>query len=508
MEVFDGRYQLEQELGKGAFAEVWRVTDTQTHVQLALKIYAPSTGLPVDGIDLLTHEFSIMVNVNHQNLLTPKYFGICDNRPYLVLKYCSGGNINNLIGKFTERDAWRLLRDAASGLGYLHNMTPPIIHQDVKPANILIDDNKNFMLTDFGVSVQSKDTITKATSSNNTNNDLYSAGTLAYMAPERFSAQNKPVMANDIFSLGVTVYELAAGYLPFGNHGGLLLKNGADVPELPDGRFSKKLSAVLMQCMDVEPAKRPRASQLEALAQEVLMHLPTVMQDEKPWETASLVDSQFPKMSATPWWRRYLIPLVAVAAVVLLGIVGWLLWPSASHDGQTKVERVEATTVKTETQAEQYASTDDQAGMPLPAKDETAQPAVKTTTEVTSATAEETVKASEKAKPATAATNKETAKTGQTATVVKTAAPQSGDDGAMTTLDLGYATYKGQTAGGKPHGNGTLTFKSAHRIDSNDDEQRMAAAGERVVGTFYRGHLDNGTWHKNNGETEPIIIGH
>lgn len=501
MEVFDKRYLLEEVLGKGAFAEVWRVTDTQTNVQMALKIYAPSTGLPVDGIDLLTHEFSIMVNVNHQNLLTPKYFGICDKKPYLALKYCSGGNINNLIGKFSERDAWRLLRDAAAGLGYLHSMTPPIIHQDVKPANILIDDNGLFMLTDFGVSVQSKDTITKATSSNNTNNDLYSAGTLAYMAPERFSSQNKPIMANDIFSLGVTVYELAAGYLPFGNHGGLLLKNGAEVPELPEGRFSKKLSSVLAQCMDLDPAKRPRASQLEALAQEVLMHLPTVMQDEKPWEAASLVDSQFPKMSATPWWRRYLTPLIVAAAVVLAGVVGWLLWPSGSHDGQAKDERVEATTVKTETQAEQYAPTDDQASMPLPTKDEVAQPAVKTSDD-------ETVKVSEPTTTVkTTATNKETVKVSQTTTTVKTTAPQS-DASTVATLDLGYATYKGQVVGGKPHGSGTLTFKSAHRIDSYDDEQRTAEAGERVAGTFYRGHIDNGTWHKSNGETEPIIIGH
>ena len=507
MEVFDGRYQLEQELGKGAFAEVWRVTDTQTHVQLALKIYAPSTGLPVDGIDLLTHEFSIMVNVNHQNLLTPKYFGICDNRPYLVLKYCSGGNINNLIGKFTERDAWRLLRDAASGLGYLHSMTPPIIHQDVKPANILIDDNGLFMLTDFGVSVQSKDTITKATSSNNTNNDLYSAGTLAYMAPERFSAQNKPIMANDIFSLGVTVYELAAGYLPFGNHGGLLLKNGADVPELPEGRFSKKLSNVLAQCMDVEPAKRPRASQLESLAQEVLMHLPTVRQDEKPWETASLVDSQFPKPSALPWWRRYLIPLAVAAAVVLVGVVGWLLFAPSSADKQAEVPKVVPTSVGTEVPT----SNDDGGAGQIPL------PQASTDEPTPATTAEQPASPAQSAKPekptraekATVSqpTRAEKATVSQPVRTEKTTTAQDAP-ATTTTLDLGYATYKGQVVGGKPHGHGTLTFKSAHRIDSYDDEQRTAEAGERVVGTFYRGHIDAGTWHKNNGETEPIIIGH
>lgn len=512
MEVFDKRYLLEEVLGKGAFAEVWRVTDTQTNVQMALKIYAPSTGLPVDGIDLLTHEFSIMVNVNHQNLLTPKYFGICDKKPYLALKYCSGGNINNLIGKFSERDAWRLLRDAAAGLGYLHSMTPPIIHQDVKPANILIDDNGLFMLTDFGVSVQSKDTITKATSSHNTTNDLYSAGTLAYMAPERFSSQNKPIMANDIFSLGVTVYELAAGYLPFGNHGGLLLKNGAEVPELPEGRFSKTLSDVLTQCMSLEPAKRPLASQLESMAQQVLQHLPTVRasdtpQNEKPWEMASIVDSHFRKKSGSAnQLRRYLIPLAVAAGVLLVGIATWLLWPSANDDKQTTVEQVEATTIQTETPAEQYATDDSQVGeLPLPQKESVGQ--AETATAEKDITTGQTVTSGKSTNSSQTAAPVKTANTSQPVNTEKAAAPQS-DASTVATLDLGYATYKGQVVGGKPHGSGTLTFKSAHRIDSYDDEQRTAEAGERVVGTFYRGHIDNGTWHKSNGETEPIIIGH
>lgn len=505
MELFDGRYRLEQKLGKGAFAEVWRVTDLKTNVPLALKIYAPSTGLPVDGSDLLTHEFSVMVNVSHQNLLTPKYFGICDNRPYLVMQYCSGGNINKLMGKLTERDAWRLLRDAASGLAYLHSMTPPIIHQDVKPDNILIADNNRFMLTDFGVSVEAKATITKATAATQAADELYSAGTLPYMAPERFSKQIKPIMANDIFSLGVTVFELASGLLPFGNHGGLLLCNGADVPELPEGNFSKTLSDVLVQCMSKEPAQRPLASQLESMAQQVLSSLPTVPlsvgeQEENPRETAMRIDSHFRKKSSMSQWRRWLIP-AAVVAAVLIGVCGWLLFSGSSTTAdKPTVAPVAVTTANTGAPAEQPGTYDEQIGeIPLP-KAATTEPQQTASNETEPQT-------SQSVKPGKTVVADQPVKTDRPAKAEQTTSRQ--DDGdAPTTLDLGYATYQGQVKNGKPHGTGVLTFRSAHRIDSYDDEQRTAEAGERVEGTFYHGHIDNGMWHKRNGEKEPILIGH
>ena len=268
MAIFDERYEQEELLGRGAFSEVWKVRDIQTGVTLALKIYNPTTGIDEDGKEVLTHEFALMVNANHKNLLRPLFFAVSGDRPYLILPYCEQGNIGKMVGKMDEEEAWKLLRDAASALAYLHNMNPPVLHQDIKPANILLNDNGDYMLTDFGVSTQVKQSLSRVS---NQDMALLSAGTISYMAPERFSRNNLPVMANDIYSLGSTIYELTSGMLPFGNDGGLLQRKGAEIPELP-GEFSPLLKKTLDDCLQEEPWRRPSAEQLEEIATRAIRH--------------------------------------------------------------------------------------------------------------------------------------------------------------------------------------------------------------------------------------------
>ena len=270
-ELFDGRYEKEKLLGQGAFSEVWKVKDSQTGVALALKIYNPSMGMDEDGIEMLTHEFALMVNASHKNLLRPLFYASCDNHPYLILPFCQRGNIGNMVGNMSEEEAWKLIRDASSALAYLHAMNPPILHQDIKPANILLSDNGDNMLTDFGVSTQARQSLSRVSNQDMT---LLSAGTISYMAPERFSRNNLPIMANDIYSLGSTVFEMLSGDLPFGNDGGLLQKKGAEIPEVP-GDFSPMLKKVLDLCLQEEPWKRPTAAQLEEIANNAI-HFPEV----------------------------------------------------------------------------------------------------------------------------------------------------------------------------------------------------------------------------------------
>ena len=258
--LFHNRYFLERMLGRGNFSEVWLAVDTKTNIQVALKIYAPATGLDDAGLDVFAREFSLVVNANHKNLLKPLYYDSWERKPYLVLPYCKKGSILRNIGKFTEEEAWKLLRDVASGLAWLHQLDPVIIHQDIKPDNIMVSDNGDFMITDFGVSTHLKSTLRKSLSS-----AFSSAGTIAYMAPERFSSNNTPIMANDIYSLGATVYEMLSGDTPFGDDGGLMQKRGAEIPEL-QGDFSSQLKKVINKCLLMDPWNRPTAEQLENYA--------------------------------------------------------------------------------------------------------------------------------------------------------------------------------------------------------------------------------------------------
>lgn len=262
--LFNNRYFLERLLGRGNFSEVWLAKDTKTDIKVALKIYAPATGLDDAGLNVFAREFSLVVNANHKNLLKPLYYDSFERKPFLVLPFCEKGSIMKEVGKMSEKDAWRLLRDVASGLAWLHNMKPPVIHQDIKPDNIMIGENGDFMITDFGVSTHLKSTLRKSMSA-----AFSSAGTIAYMAPERFSKDNTPIMANDIYSLGASVFEMLTGDTPFGDDGGLIQMKGAEVPELK-GDYSPQLKEVIARCLRTNPWERPTAEQLEKYAEDGL----------------------------------------------------------------------------------------------------------------------------------------------------------------------------------------------------------------------------------------------
>lgn len=273
--LFHNRYFLERLLGRGNFSEVWLAKDTLTEIPVALKIYAPATGLDDQGLNVFAREFSLVVNANHKNLLKPLYYDSCDRKPYLVLPFCTNGSIMKNVGKFTEEEAWVLLRDVASGLAWLHSMNPPVIHQDIKPDNIMIGENGEYMITDFGVSTHLRSTLRKSLSS-----AFSSAGTIAYMAPERFGKDNTPIMANDVYSLGATVFEMLTGDTPFGDDGGLVQKKGADVPELK-GEYSDQLKKTLSKCLKLNPWERPTAEQLATYADAAVRGEKIKFADEK-----------------------------------------------------------------------------------------------------------------------------------------------------------------------------------------------------------------------------------
>ena len=252
--TFDGQYKLLKLLGRGGFSEVWLAEDEYIHLQVVLKVYAPGSGMDDDGIQTIGNEFKLMFNLSHPNLLDPRGFSVYNKMPYLVLPYCTKGSVLNLIGRMDEEQVWRFIAQVASGLAYLHERD--IIHQDIKPDNILIDDNGSYQITDFGISTKARSTLRKSVLMGNN-----SGGTTAYMGPERFSREPDPVKASDIWSLGATVFELMTGNLPFGELGGGMQKNGAEIP-LIKGDYSDKLKNIVEQMLALETWNRPTAEKL------------------------------------------------------------------------------------------------------------------------------------------------------------------------------------------------------------------------------------------------------
>ena len=233
--LFDGHFRLLRPLSTdGGTADVWLAIDTNTIDSLsedednmdvndsgmlvAIKIYRPKNALDIDGEQRFRDEYKIVYECRHENLLQPTSFSIFEGVPYLVLPYCKYGSSEKLIGKsLTSDEIWKFILDVSSGLYRLHTNEPSIIHQDIKPANILIDNNKDFAITDFGIS-------SKHNGVHNYYYDDGNSGTMAYMAPERFLDDAEPMCQSDVWAFGATLYEILTGKVPFGEEGGKFQK--------------------------------------------------------------------------------------------------------------------------------------------------------------------------------------------------------------------------------------------------------------------------------------------
>lgn len=249
--LIDNRYLIKQCVGSGSFGEVWLADDTIVGLSVAVKVYIQ---LNQQGQEQFMEEYRVAQGLQHQNLLIPTYLGIYDQRPFLVMKYCSEGAVEKIVGEMPEEQIWNFIYDVASGLAYLHDQKTPVIHQDLKPANILIDEREHFLITDFGESCKLKSTMRKQSK-----REQLSGGSPAYMGPERFLSQPLSVMASDIWSLGVCIYECATGDLPFWGQGGSMLNNGAQLPCLDNSKFSTELNALMQACLAKDTWDRPTA---------------------------------------------------------------------------------------------------------------------------------------------------------------------------------------------------------------------------------------------------------
>lgn len=266
------RYRLIEYKGSGSFGEVWKAEDTELGLDVAIKLYI---SLDQNGQSEFKDEYKVAYGLSHENLLTAQYYGVWEHRPYLIMKYCENGNASALAGKADEATIWRFLHDVSAGLRYLHGLEPPIVHQDIKPENILRDDQGRFLITDFGISRKMRNTMRKQSQR------VRSSGAIPYMGPERFAANPVTVNASDIWSLGVSAYELATGDLPFMGQGGAMLKAGAELPSIDTSKFSKDLNDVIRACLAKEPWDRPTAERLEKYTAARLAG------DTTPWSDSS-----------------------------------------------------------------------------------------------------------------------------------------------------------------------------------------------------------------------------
>ena len=290
--LFHNRYRLIEMKGRGSYGEVWLARDEQLDMDVAVKIFI---SLDERGLTEFGTEYRNTYGLNHPNLLHAYHFAMWEKRPYLVMPFCPGSAVS-LVGNVDETTLWRFIRDVASGLSYLHSKD--IVHHDIKPDNVLIDEKGHFVITDFGISTKMRSTL-RRNSARGMNISAPLGGSMAYMGPEMFSSQAESVKATDIWALGATLFEMATGELPFFGQGGVLLLNGAETPR-PNVPFSDALIDTIMACLAKETWDRPQAAQLVEIAKSALEGNPMVGFRSNPTPENDVTNVSWKNQSVDP----------------------------------------------------------------------------------------------------------------------------------------------------------------------------------------------------------------
>lgn len=507
-EEINGRYVLKESIGRGTFGQVWLAHDRAKDEDVAIKFYV---ALDNKGREEFIQEYRIAAGLEHPNLLVTKDFGVWQDHPWLTMRFCDSGSAGDIVGKLRptlkdELTIWRFIHDVAAGLAYLHHVKPePIVHQDIKPDNVLIASDGTFLITDFGISKRIRNTISKQSTR------ALKAGAPAYMGPERFSDNPEPVFASDVWSLGVSIYELAEGELPFSGMGGMMMNKGVEIPMLSSG-WSENLNDIMRWCLEKETWDRARADQVAEIAKAVLdfqgkVCVESLIMDMKRNASSTVKGEKINPKATNPyvrgtdkaqseskqeenievdnsecivskdWWQK---PSSWIIVTFVLTLVVFFVW-NGTREEQTK--DIISPIVKKTT--------------PTDAQD--------TTPKVVKAQYEKDVIVAPEKKKVTVAPEKKKSES------LKKSIPEENDHLTNVVrqgvLSLGYATWKGNIKRGKPDGKGIMTFSSSHGIDSRDPKGRIAEAGDKVEGSYLNGHLSFGKWYKSDGTTETIMIG-
>ena len=309
-DVFAGRYLLVELMGSGNSLEVWKAKDSLADdAEIVIKIYTPAKGLTDADARQFSREYSLSQHISHPHLLKVSYFDLAEGFAYLIMPFHPKGSLRNLLEReasFSERQAALLLSQIGSALDELHRQGPPILHQHVNPDNIVIARHDHFLLADFGISplISEGDAQPQVSASSNSVRGASVRG--AYAPPENFDEFQESDASGDVFSLGLTLFELCTKKLPWGGEGGRALLAGGVVPNLPE-TYSAELNELLQSCISADREKRPSAGELHLKGKHFL--------ETGYWDLAEKEDGVGSRL-------KRIVPYILAAAVFALVVVG------------------------------------------------------------------------------------------------------------------------------------------------------------------------------------------
>ncbi|KAB8144326.1 serine/threonine protein kinase [Chloroflexia bacterium SDU3-3] len=290
-----GRYQIEAEIGRGGMARVYRATDTLLQRPVALKVLAPQLAADPEFAQRFALEAVTAANFRHPNIVAIFDVGEQDEVRYIAMEFVEGRTLHTIIqerGALGLAAATAIAARVGAALDYAHRQGA--IHRDVKPHNVMVDLEGRVLLTDFGIAQA-----TEHEGGERLTRTGVFMGTPEYISPEQASAQ--PLDGrSDIYSLGVTTFEMLTGKVPFaGATPQLIVAHVQKPPPAPSSLSAglpPELDAVMARVMAKSPGQRyPSAAAFAAALNSVAQRHGT-----RPLAQAQLAELATPRAQPTP----------------------------------------------------------------------------------------------------------------------------------------------------------------------------------------------------------------
>src|SRR6266536_1669873 len=252
--ILNNRYELEQKIGEGGMARVYRGRDLRLNRQVAIKVLHSHYASDTNFLQRFHHEAQAAANLRHPNIVDVYDVGQDADTHYIVMEYVAGSDLKALLmrnGALPVEQAVYVGECVANGLDAAHRIG--MVHRDIKPQNIIVGPGGKVKITDFGIAKSALSTAMTETG--------VTFGTADYISPEQ--ARGQPATPrSDIYSLGVTLYETLTNRLPFSGDSSIAVAMqhvSADPPppRMYNPRIPPQLESLILRALNKEPNSRP-----------------------------------------------------------------------------------------------------------------------------------------------------------------------------------------------------------------------------------------------------------